>query len=182
MNYDSFSHGQVVSKVWLCEQLEPFVTDNSNVLIIGSWYNILGFMMLTRNKNLYQHILGIDLTKNSTEIADKLNDAWDIEGKLSNNIADAQYYDYTGFDLVINCSCEHMDNDWLDKINHGTLVCIQSSDVVDPNEPWFITNPNSTLNEFSEKYSLKSVLFEGTLPIKYSTGFSYNRFMKIGIK
>jgi hypothetical protein len=51
MNLDSFSHGQIASKLWLCDHIEQYVTDNSRVAIVGSWYNVLAFMMLTRNES-----------------------------------------------------------------------------------------------------------------------------------
>jgi hypothetical protein len=45
INFDSFSHGQVKSKIWLCENLERLLPDNAKVLTLGSWVNILGFMI-----------------------------------------------------------------------------------------------------------------------------------------
>jgi hypothetical protein len=182
MNFDAFSHGQIISKLWLCEKLEPHVPENAVVFILGSWYNTLGSLMLTRNRNLYQHILGIDLDSEAVELADKLCSTWIIERKLRNIVGDACSYKLEGPGVVINCSSEHMDSTWFDHVTSGTLVCIQSSDMVEPDEVWVIENPSSTLESFSEKYLMTETLFEGVYPIEYENGFGYKRFMKIGIK
>lgn len=179
-NIDSFSHGQVKSKLWLCEQLEPYV-NNSTVMILGSWVNVLGFMMLTRKPNSYRHIRGIDSDNNAVELADKVNSYWFIEGILRNTVDNANTVDKQGYDIVINCSSEHMTStEWFDSIPEGTLVCIQSSNITDTNDPWFVTNPSSTFESFMEKYPL-NVKFAGTLPIRYND-WGYDRYMVIGIK
>ena len=72
MNYDAFSHGQTLSKIWLCEQLESHIPKNTRAAILGSWYNVLAFMMLTRKSELYQYILGIDIDPLATDIAEYL--------------------------------------------------------------------------------------------------------------
>lgn len=183
MNFDSFSHGQIISKVWLCEQLEPYLPEKSTVFILGSWYNLLGSMMLTRNRNLYQSILGIDIDADAIKIADKLCVTWIIEKKLSNTIGDANTYNLEGPNVIINCSPEHMDSvDWLNNIVKGTLVCVQSSDMKNDGETWDIKQYTPSLESFIEKYPLDDVLFCGTLPIQYENGKGYNRFMLIGKK
>ena len=78
MDFLSFSHGQIQSKLWLCENLEPFLPNNSIIANLGSWYNVLGFMMLTRSQDKIQSILGIDIDPSATLIADKMNQAWMI--------------------------------------------------------------------------------------------------------
>ena len=62
MNFDAFSHGQIQSKIWLCEELEPHTPIHANIRILGSWYNILAFMLLTRRPEYYYNsIEGIDI-------------------------------------------------------------------------------------------------------------------------
>lgn len=181
LNTDSFSHGQIKSKLWLCEKLEPHVKDDSKVMILGGWVNLLGFMMLTRQPTKYQHIKSIDINSESVDMADQINSYWIIERILRNEIADANTVSTQGFDVVINCSSEHMDsNDWFDNITPGTLVCIQSTNVIDESDPWYVTNPSPTFESFIEKYPLNT-MFAGTLPIRYND-WGYDRFMLIGIK
>lgn len=184
INFDSFSHGQIKSKLWLCEKLEPYLPDNpANTVILGSWYNVLGFMLLVRNKKKYKTITGVDVDASVQPIANKICDYWVIESKQVHNIIeDSNLVDYQFIDVVINCSSEHMDNtDWFDKIPSGTLVCIQSSNMTDSGEPWLIKNPSSSLIDFKSKYPLSEVKLLDTLPIAYHT-WGYERYMIIGIK
>lgn len=183
MNYDSFSHGQIHSKIWLCENLEKFLPKQSNVYILGSWYNTLGFMMLCRNPHYYQSITGIDIDE-TQEISDKLTNAWTFDPAIVRNIkADASEYNFDDSDSVyINCSVEHFENTkWFDNIPIGALICIQSISITDPDYPWHIRQPNATFDEFIKKYPITSVLFSGTKRIQYSD-WGYDRFMLIGYR
>ena len=59
------------------------------------------------------------------------------------------------------------------------MVCIQSSDVTTPEEPWYITNPNPDMDSLKQRFPLNETLFEGVLPIQYDN-WGYNRLMLIG--
>ena len=183
MNIDltAFSHSQTMSKLWLCETIEPYIPKNANVFILGSWYNTLGSMMLIRNRRLYDNIRGIDIDNSVIQIADKLCEAWIIERKLSNAEGDVSNYHLEGPDVIINCSVEHMTNrKWFNNIAKGTIVCLQSSDVTDPNDPWFIKQPSPTMSAFLSGYPFSKILFTGTKKFDYSS-ITFNRFMVIGI-
>jgi hypothetical protein len=183
MNFDSFSHGQIISKLWLCEQLEPHLPKKATVFILGSWYNLLGSMMLTRNRKLYQSILGIDIDSTAIDIADKLCETWIIEKKLCNKVGDASTYPLEGPNVIINCSPEHMENtNWLNNIVKGTLVCIQSSNMQNDNDIWDIKQHSPTIEDFISKYRLETILFCDTLQIRYENNKGYERFMMIGRK
>jgi hypothetical protein len=184
INFDSFSHGQIKSKLWLCEKLEPCLPDSPiNIVILGSWYNILGFMLLVRNEKKYKTITGVDVDSSVQPIANKICDYWVLESKQVHNIVeDANLIDYQFIDVVINCSPEHMDNtNWFDNIPCGTLVCIQSSNMTDSSEPWHIKNPSHSIEDFANKYPVSSTLFLDALPIRYQD-WGYERYMLIGIK
>ena len=179
----SFSHGQTQSKLWLCETIEPFLPNNAVVAILGCWYNMLGFMLLTRKRDMYQHILGIDINSEATRGADILCQGFMIGGnaQLRNVTADASTYHIQGHNVVINCSTEHMSSEWFDNIDPNALVCIQTTDVDNQENPWFITNPTKTLDEFTSKYPLKDVLYSGSKFFEYPD-VSYYRHMVIGRK
>jgi hypothetical protein len=182
IDFDSFSHGQVKSKLWLCDHLEPLITKKSRVLILGSWVNVLGFMLLTRQSSKYEFIKGVDLDSKSVDAANKICDYWNIEGTQLSVVDDANTTDMQEFDIIINCSSEHMKkNDWFNNIKPGSLVCIQSSNVLDASSPWLVTNPNSSIECFSKKYPLTTTIFSDRLPISYAH-WGYERFMIIGIK
>jgi hypothetical protein len=186
MNSDAFSHGQIQSKIWLCNELEKFIHANLKIANLGSWYNLVAFMLLTRNAGRYQHILGIDIDPAAKEIADQITEAWRIgkDYKVENIIADANLVNLAGYDLVINCSPEHMEsNDWFDNLEYGTMVCIQSSDVeTNDDDVWKCVNPNKSLEDLAIKYPLSKYLYSGEKEIRYTVDNGYKRFMLIGIK
>lgn len=184
MDYLAFAHGQTQSKVWLCEQLEPLLPHKATAVVLGCWYNVLGFMMLTRNSDRYQHILGIDIDPNVIPIADKLCQGWMIgsDSKIRNELADANTYNLQGFNVVINCSPEHMNgNDWFNNIDDGALVCIQTSNLDINDDVWKIVNPSRTMEEFTKKYPLSHTLVSTVKDIQYND-WGYQRYMLIGIK
>jgi len=186
MNYDSFSHGQIQSKLWLCKELERCIYTRCKIAILGSWYNVLSFMIMTRGNIDCQYLLGIDIDPETKTIADQITNAWQIgsDYRIENITADATVYDLSGFDVVINCSPEHMkNNDWFDNIQYGTTVCIQSSDVTTSDDDvWKCVNPNTSLSDLAEKYPLSKYHYSGEREFRYSVDNGYNRFMIIGIK
>lgn len=180
-DYNAFSHGQIQSKVWLCENLEPYLPPYAQVAIIGSWYNTLGFIMLARNEKKYQMIMGIDKDQESVNTANHIVNAWMIgtDFKARNSCSDIESTDLRLYNVIVNTSCEHMSNEWYQKITPYQLVCIQSSDMVTDDPGWNITNPNPTMEEFKKKYPMSEILFEGEKLFNYGH-LVYNRFMLIG--
>lgn len=183
MDFNAFSHGQLQSKLWLCDHIESYIPKGANVLIIGSWYNFLGMLLLSRQTH-YNLIKGIDIDKEAISIATKLCQGWMIQPdiKIYNEIADANTFDYNGYQVFINCSVEHIQgNEWYNRIPTGFLVCLQTTDVNNNDPLWDIKNPNSSLDEFTKKYPLTHTLFRGSRQFSYPN-ISYNRFMLIGLK
>lgn len=184
MDLECFSHGQIQSKLWLCQKIEPFLPKTPSVLIVGSWYNVLGFMLLTREPNRYAFITGVDIDPKVKPIADKLCEAWQMCNTvlIRNDTNDACNLDYMGYNVVINCSVEHMkDNLWFDKIQKNTLVCLQSCNLSPKSNDWKIVNPNYSLQELEKKYPLSHTLFSEEKSIQYEN-WGYKRFMIIGYK
>ena len=91
MDLLSFSHGQTQSKLWLCETIEQYLPKDAVVAIVGCWYNMLGFMLLTRNKSMYQHILGIDIDSEAISVADRLCQGFmlGVDSQIKNTHANA---------------------------------------------------------------------------------------------
>lgn len=184
MDYRAFSHGQIHSKIWLCENLEPYIPQNSRILILGSWYNLLGCMMLTRKPRSYTAITGVDRDQSAIDVANKICEPWMIAPTpyIQNVCADANIYDFNGYNVIINCSCEHIESEqWFNNITSGSLVCLQSSDVSAENKDWDILNPNPLLENFLTKFPLKNYFFKNEMIFNYQN-FSFKRFMVIGIK
>lgn len=184
MDLNAFSHGQIQSKQWLCETLEPYMPHGSSILVLGCWYNIIGLMLLTRNPHIHQFIKGIDIDPEAIQIANQVCQAYTIQPmvKMNNQLADANTFDSNGYNVIINCSLEHMSSDeWFNKISRGTLVCLQSSDVNIQDSVWDIKNHIPTMNHFLERYPLSYYFYRNVKYFDYGNS-SYNRFMCIGIK
>ncbi len=184
MDFTSFSHGQIQSKLWLCQFIESFIPANSRIAILGSWYNVLGLTMLLRNPVKYQAITGFDIDQNAINYANKLCESFMIQPnvKLNNICADVNEIDLNGYDVVINCSVEHMNSrKWFEKLIANTLVCIQSSNVVVSDEVWDIKDPTQNLDELKSKYPMTQYYFSSNKSFQYDS-YGYQRFMLIGRK
>ena len=101
--------------------------------------------------------------------------------KIQNRNADVNTYNLQGYNVIINCSTEHMTSEWFENIDPNALVCIQTTDVDNQDEPWFITNPTKTIDDFKTKYPMTEVLFSGSKSFVYPD-VSYDRHMIIGRK
>lgn len=77
-------------------------------------------------------------------------------------------------DLIVNTSCEHMDNQWFEDLPDGQLVVLHQNDYFD-NEQHI--NCCRDLNEVKQKYPMSEIYYEGELDT-----YLYNRFMLIGRK
>jgi len=185
IDWSAFSHGQIQSKIWLCEKLEPHIGKHSYVAILGCWYNILGFMLQVRQPhNYYNEICGMDIDSEALRIANNINQAFLIgEHPTVRHIkCDVNTTNLKGYDVIINCSAEHMTDDrWFDNIPEGRLVCIQNTNLDIKEEPWLISNPTQSLEKFVAKYTLKSMIYNGQIDFNYNT-FGYSRYMIIGYK
>ena len=184
MNYDSFSHGQVISKKWLCEQLEPHVPHNATVWVLGSWYNLIAFMLLTRGNKTFKAIVGYDLDPAAKVTADLICNAWTWDDPVVTNVvADANGLSWSNPpDVVINCSGEHFENSaWWTAVPESTVVAVQSSNVVDSGPVWNIQQPSPDFETFVGRYPMSNVFYSGTKFIPTGAG-GYQRYMLIGTK
>lgn len=76
--------------------------------------------------------------------------------------------------IVINTSCEHMDNRWFNNLPDGTLVVLQTNDYFD--NPQHV-NCVKDLEQARYRYPMSELLYDGYLVTEL-----YTRFMLIGIK
>lgn len=186
MDFSVFSHGQIHSKLWLCEQLEPYLPNDARVIILGSWYNTLGFLLLVRNSHKLELLTGIDFENENIKMSNKLLDAWLIGNdvkvkniwKSANRLTEQ---DTEIYHIVINTSCEHMEDEWFNQVNLDQLICLQTSNVVHDHVTWDIINPNPDMETFKSKYPLSQILYEGEKVFDYGE-LKYSRYMLIGRK
>ena len=78
------------------------------------------------------------------------------------------------FDMVVNTSCEHIDNTWFENLPQGSFVVLQTNDYFENEQH---SNCCKDLEAAKEKYPMQNLFYEGELDTQL-----YNRFMLIGIK
>ena len=187
--HESFYHGLIKSKLWLCEELETAIyrecLTKPSLHILGCWDNILAFMLITRKPTFYNTVYGYDINPEAIANANKVCDMWKYESpKVYNYIQDVNDYDYSlhANGIFINCSIDQMDsNNWYNSVPKGSLICIQTTNMKDPDFPWFIKQTTNSLDELVDKFKLSNLLYSGVKNIPYSTN-GYKRYMIIGTK
>lgn len=187
--HESFYHGLVKSKIWLCEELETAICSecftNPTLHILGCWDNLLAFMLLTRKPTFYSTVYGYDINPEAIDNANKVCDMWKYESpKVHNYVQDVNEYDFSLHtnSIFINCSIDQMDNNnWYNSVPKGSLVCIQTTNMKDPNFPWLIKQTTDSLDELVDRFNLSNLLYSGSKSIQYETN-GYKRYMIIGTK
>jgi len=178
-NRDAFSNGQVDSKLWLCRELESLSWTSTLTHILGGWYGVMAFLLLSRDFPVKQ-IRSFDMDPTCEPIADMINENWIIkEWQFKAVTADCdQLLPGGAADLIINTSTEHFASmQWFDNIVPGTRIALQGNNLIHDDH---FGNANS-LTEFEQKYKIETVLYKGTRDFVYPD-WSFTRFMIIGIK
>ena len=104
-----------------------------------------------------------------------------VDSQIRNTCANADTHNLQGHNVVINCSVEHMSNDWYANVDPNALVCIQSSDVTNQDEPWLVSNPCTSIELLKERFPMSELLYSEKKFFDYGSS-SYNRYMLIGRK
>lgn len=189
-SHESFSHGLVASKLWLCEKLEN-VIDNENIVnpslhILASWDNLITFMLLTRRPKFYGVVNAYDMDSESTTNANKICDYWKFEyPKVYNHTRDINTLDFsnTGTESIfINTSVDQIDGTtWYNTIPDNRLVCLQTTNLPTTTTDWHIKQSYNILTNFTETYKVSRLLYCDSIDINYGH-LKFKRHMMIGIK
>jgi hypothetical protein len=179
INADSFSSGQIGSKLWLCEELEKLNWKSSLTWIYGGWYAITALLLLSRRNFEVSKIVSFDIDPECEPIADMINENWVWqEWKFKAQTADCSTLIPSKADLIINTSTEHFDSmDWFNNIPKGTRVILQGNNMSHDDH----VVHSDTIDSFVKQYPLDNYSFIGTKEFVYPT-WSFSRFMVIGIK
>lgn len=197
---DFLSRGQVKSKLWMIEELKKVIDGSiGNVVFYGGWYNFLAHILYEQFE--LGHVYSLDLDENVVAPSKRLYPdevlagtflpltvdvnkiVWEDNKINFNNLKDDEKFklEHPGkfqhtveTNLIINTSCEHMDNTWFENIPSGRVVVLQTND--------YFANPQHSncckdLAEAKAKYPMRSIMYEGELDTHL-----YNRFMLIGVK
>lgn len=184
-NFDSLSHGQIKSKLWLCENLKKVgLPEPRKALFLGSWYGFLPFLMLTKGFFERTELILTDIDPEALRVSRRVLDFWYCEGRpIQFHQMDAYQMNYSappfeGTDLVFNTSCEHMDGvHWLSRIPAGTKVVLQGTDMVHPEHIF----PFHNLGHFKSAMSSVEVQLADEMKFEYPDK-SFTRFLVIGRK
>jgi len=183
---ECFWRGQIESKAWLIDTLNYYVLkgpDPQNIYIFGGWYGILATMLFDSASYPIQRIRSIDVDPTCEPVADHVNkynemNQWRFKAFTSS--MDLYDYDHPPT-LIINTSCEHVDQDtydrWYDRIPAGVMVVLQGND--------FFACPehmrcSKDIEEFKAQSRLKDIQYANQFLADAGSG--YTRFMLIGTK
>lgn len=171
---DAFWRGQVSSKEWLIENLEPFVTEPVRIDIHGGWVGVLASMIFQSSIPV-RYICSVDLDPSCEPVATMMNKIEEQDGKFRAITADMCAVPVSG-NVVINTSCEHITQEqyelWLARLPKDSIVVLQSNDYAIPEH----VRISKTLEQFKEQSHLNEV-WSGSLKTQM-----YTRWMIIGTK
>ena len=171
---ESFWKGQVRSKIWLIDNLRPFIKKSVKIEIHGGWMGVLASLLFQSNIPISK-ITSVDIDPSCKIPATTMNKIEEMEGRfaaITSNMIDVN----TNAEVVINTSCEHISQTdyetWLNNMPNDAILVLQSNNYVIPEH---IRNVNS-LEEFIEQSHIQVLWAEvNHLPL-------YDRYMIIGKK
>lgn len=190
---DGFSRGQVLSKIWLVEELKNINQNFDNILIYAGW---MGQLVLFLEKSIeFKKVRIVDQDPIACEISDKIVnnhhiEDWNVKSSCANIEDIEQFLNHciipltnkkgetfqTKFepDLIINTSAEHMDEEWFYNIKQDSIIAIQSNNQEGIEEH---INCVTSIDAMKKKFKMSEILYEGELQLQ-----GYKRFMLIGKK
>jgi hypothetical protein len=174
---DAISDGQVLSKLWLIEELKKVIDRGEDggpaegdlrVAILGGWIGTLALMMAVYE--LPVDITSIDLDERANRIAEKLNYDFKFETRTM-DMYDVNYGDY---DVIINTSSEHIPDipAWRALVPPGKLLIVQNNNMVNVADHISTVETSGQLHDL---LNLRKVHYEGTRNFGH-----FSRFMLIG--
>lgn len=178
---DAFSSGQITSKIWLCESIENVYSGIDNILVLGGWLGLAGFLLLSRGNLAIRQLKSLDIDPVCEPLADALNENWvyrDWKFKAYTHDCNIRHEFIDWADLIINTSTEHFSSlAWWENIPKNKLVAIQGADMEHDDHIFKFKN----LNDFCHTFKMQSVDYVGEKEFNYPD-WSFKRFMIIGKK
>ena len=193
---DHFSRGQMRSKMWMVDKLNEKLDSDylGTVFHYGGWYATIA-KLLFDNFRIKQYF-NFEIDPTCTKISEDFNyeqyrDSWNYKciikdcGTLEYGPAGDTEFATTQMSgerftfcitpgIIINTSCEHMNEDWFHNLPDGQLICLQTNDYFSNEQH---SNCCKDLADAEAKYPMSEVLYSGELDTDV-----YKRFMLIGRK
>lgn len=171
---ESFWKGQIRSKVWLIDNVRPFIKKVVSIDIHGGWNGVLA-SMLFQSDWFITSIRNVDIDPECEQVANTINKIEEMSGKFRHVTANMCCI-RSDADVIINTSCEHITQEdydlWLSGVPQNSLLVLQSNNyIIDEH-----IRPASSLDDFVEQSHL-NVKWKGQLELP-----NYTRYMLIGTR
>ena len=110
---DSMNESQLVSKLWLVEELSNLNVKPVNISLLAGWFAQYIVPLLYDNIESIEWIENFEMDRDIKRVAYKFNTIYKKEDKYKVSIKNVMFGNLISlssptFDTVINCSCEHM--------------------------------------------------------------------------
>ena len=110
---DSMNESQLVSKLWLVEELSNLNVKPVNISLLAGWFAQYIVPLLYDNFESIEWIENFEMDRDIKRVAYKFNTRYKKEDKYKVSIRNVMFGNLISlssptFDTVINCSCEHM--------------------------------------------------------------------------
>lgn len=110
---DSMNESQLVSKMWLVEELSNLNVKPVNISLLAGWFAQYIVPLLYDNFESIEWIENFEMDRDVKSLAYKFNTRYKKEDKYKVSIRNVMFGNLISlssptFDTVINCSCEHM--------------------------------------------------------------------------
>ena len=181
---DSMNESQLVSKLWLVEELSNLNVKPVNISLLAGWFSQYIIPLLCDNFKTVEWIENFEMDRDIKNISYKFNKRYKDDKKYKITIRNIMFENIASlsspnFDTVINCSCEHMYP--MSKfrelsntaVSNDALYVLQSSDDTQYDDH---INCVKDADELAEQANLIDVMYAG----KKLLPNSMTRFMVIG--
>ena len=173
----SCNASQLQSKLWIIEELTNNNIKPVSVCVLAGWYCQYIVPLLKDNLPSVKEIYNYEIDKDVVDMSYKFNKRYKDDETYKVNIKNNMFNSIEkDFDIVINCSCEHMFSMWkFREINEemNPIYVLQSSN--DDSHDEHINCVNDE-RELIDQAQLKDVIYSGSLELMNGT----KRFMVIG--
>ena len=181
---DSMNESQLVSKMWLVQELLNLNIKPINISLLAGWFAQYTVPLLIDNFKTIEWIENFEMDRGIKDVAYKFNKRYKDDKKYKVSIKNVMFDNLVSlsapnFDTVINCSCEHMYpmSKFRELSNNGAnsnaLYVLQSS-----NDTQYDDHINCVkdADELAEQANLIDVMYAG----KKLLPNSMTRFKVIG--
>ena len=173
---NSVNENQIASKEWLVKELLPFInTNGKGICVLGGWYGLTALML---RQHIPNNIDSVDIDPLCKPIGKILTREYENIYFHHDSAADWFFDRPKNYQLIINTSIEHMEQDDIDLMlglkPDYTAVCFQGNNY---HEIQSHINTHNSLDEFVDSFNLSTVFVKKALP---SPDGKYERYMVIG--